>query len=136
MLSTGAAPPAVQLAITLLLCLVPTLALFGLLRLLEWLRDDDLVERIATETDEPIEPTAIDAFLAKGAGDRSASGSSSESGFDRRIDADDRPDAGSAATAHAGSARKSTAETGVRCRHCGAPNPDGVRYCEECVGRL
>ncbi|GAA0679936.1 DUF7577 domain-containing protein [Natronoarchaeum mannanilyticum] len=130
MLSTGAAPPAVQLAITLLLCVVPTLALFGLLRLLEWLRDDDLVERVAAETDEPVEPAAIDAFLAKGASD----GSSGESGFDRRLDADDRPDAGSAATA--GAAGESTDETEVRCRHCGAPNPDGVRYCEECVGRI
>ncbi len=135
MLSTGAAPPAVQLAITLLLCVVPTLALFGLLRLLEWLRDDDLVERIAAETDEPVEPAAIDAFLAKGAGG-SASGSGGESRIDRRLDADDRPDDGRTATAHAGSARNSTGETSVRCRHCGAPNPEGVRYCEECVGKL
>ncbi len=130
MLSTGAAPPAVQLAITLLLCVVPTLALFGLLRLLAWLRDDELVERIAAETDEPVEPTAIDAFLAKGAGD----GSSGDSASDRRQDPGHRPDAASAATA--GAADESTAETGVRCRHCGAPNPEGVRYCEECVGRI
>lgn len=136
MLGTGAAPPAVQLAITLLLCLVPTLALFGLLRLLEWLRDDDLVERIAAETDEPIEPTAVDAFLARGAGDGSTSGSSGESGFDRRLEADDRPGSGSAAPEHAGAAGESTDETGVRCRHCGAPNPEGARYCEKCVGRI
>jgi|GEM_PF-436275 len=131
MLSTGAASPAVQLAITLLLCVVPTLALFGLLRLLEWLRDDDLVERIAAETDEPVEPTAIDAFLAKGAGD----GSSGDSAPDYPRGLADRSDS-AAGTANAGSVGASTDSADVRCRHCGTPNPEGVRYCEECIGRI
>ena len=115
MLSTGAAPPAVQLLITLLLCLVPTLALFGLLRLLAWLRDDDLVERVAAETEEPLEPTAIDEFLANGTGEGSSGRSSGEPGSGRSQSAD---------------------EPGVRCRHCGTPNPGDVRYCEECIGKL
>jgi len=131
MLSTGAAPPAVQLAITLLLCVVPTLALFGLLRLLEWLRDDDLVERVAAETDDPVEPTAIDAFLAEGAGDAS----SGDSAPDRPRSPADRSDS-SVGTANAGSVGASTDSADVRCRHCGTPNPEGVCYCEGCVGRL
>lgn len=123
MLSTGAAPPAVQLAITLLLCLVPTLALFGLLRLLERLRDDELIERWAANNDESVQPDPLNAFLAEGSGDGSTP--------DRRSRDDGRSDALPGANAAAASE-----ESTVRCRHCGAPNPEGVRYCEECIGRL
>jgi len=135
MLSTGAAPPAVQLAITLLLCLVPTLALFGLLRLLSWLRDDELVARMAAETDEPLESAPIDEFLANGTGETSSSVSSGESGSDRSPSAAAQPGTQSAQSATTRTAG-GTNDAGVRCRHCGAPNPEDVRYCEQCVGRL
>jgi hypothetical protein len=121
MSTLGAFAPVVRLILTLLLCLVPTLALFGLFRGLERIRDDDLITEWAANSDEEVSEVDLAAVLA-GTADSGESDARSPSESPRASNRSASPD--------------STEEQAVHCRRCGAANPEGVTFCAECIGRL
>lgn len=100
-------PPVVDLAITLLLSLVPTVLFLGLCRGLEKLRDDDLVNEVLADTG----PDATDP-----------SGQS----WPPELADEHLP------TAHG---RAVDVPTG-NCQHCGQANPEHVTFCGECLNRV
>lgn len=129
---TGTLPPVARLVVTLLLCLVPTVAFFGLLRGLERIRDDDLINEWAAAGDEEIGEVDLAAVLA-GESAGSDDGSETRSAAGPGVGAARAESAGE----DPGDARDAGTDDGaVRCRHCGAPNPEGVTFCAECVERL
>jgi hypothetical protein len=101
-----------RVGVVVFVVLAPTFMYLQLLRLLEWMRDDDLIARVVEQHD--LETTDTDGHLAAMATD------SRQLYFSGGADDSDDTDDGLL----------------VRCPSCGQRNPTGVTYCAGCLGRL
>jgi hypothetical protein len=101
-------PPVVDLALTLLMCLVPSILFIGLYRGLEAMRDDDLINAwLADPGTKPPESAVVRRTMGLEA--------------DEAVPAGDRDHAGPGAT---------------RCSNCGRTNPDYALLCSNCLRKL
>ncbi len=96
-----------RLAVTVFVIVAPTLMFMGLLRGLEILRDDELINKYVDADDLDIEDT--DELLEVLAED-TAIDSDAERSMDGLRD-----------------------DETIRCQHCGAPNGTTATYCSECL---
>ncbi|MCL9814492.1 DUF7577 domain-containing protein [Natranaeroarchaeum aerophilus] len=97
-----------RLAVTAFVIVAPTLLFLGLLRGLELLRDDELINKIADaehlrvdDTDDLLRILSTDTVI--------------DSDADPALD------------------RLADATTTTRCQHCGAPNQSTATYCHDCL---
>lgn len=100
----------------------PTLLFLGLMRLLEWLRDDALLARIAESDDASPEVSlaASRAIEKRDGAARIAARTAAEPARTGAIRTDGgRPDSES-----------------IVCSTCGETNQTGATFCRECVGKL